>query len=62
VPVLQVHGSLDPLVLPESAAGSGAFVDAPYAFDLLHGAGHFLPEERPDQVSDLLLSWLRTLS
>jgi pimeloyl-ACP methyl ester carboxylesterase len=61
VPVLQVQGSLDSLVLPESAAGSGAFVTAPYTFHLLHGAGHFLPEERPDQVGELLLSWLRTL-
>jgi pimeloyl-ACP methyl ester carboxylesterase len=61
VPVLQVQGSLDPLVLPESAAGSGAFVTAPYTFHLLPGAGHFLPEERPDEVGDLVLSWLRAL-
>ena len=61
VPVLQVHGSLDPLVLPESAAGSGAYVDAAYTFQLLHGAGHFLPEERPDEVAELVLAWLRTL-
>jgi pimeloyl-ACP methyl ester carboxylesterase len=61
VPVLQLHGSRDPLVLPESAAGSGAFVEAPYDFHLLPGAGHFLPEERPDQVSELLLTWLGNL-
>ena len=59
--VVQVHGSLDPLVLPESAAGSGAHVDAAYTFQLLHGAGHFLPEERPDEVAELVLAWLRTL-
>ena len=59
VPVLQLHGSLDPLVLPETAAGSQRFVTAAYEFDLLHGAGHFLPEERPAQVSALLVDWLR---
>ena len=75
VPVLQLHGSHDGLVLPESAlseaggppsggssgrARSG-LVSAAYRFELLHGAGHFLPEERPDQVSALLLDWLATL-
>ena len=61
VPVLQLHGSLDRLVLPESAAGGQQLVSAAYRFELLHGAGHFLPEERPDQVSALLVDWLRTL-
>ncbi len=61
VPVLQIHGSVDPLVLPESAAGSQSFVTAPYEFHLVHGAGHFLPEERPAEVSDLLVTWLRAL-
>jgi pimeloyl-ACP methyl ester carboxylesterase len=61
VPVLQVHGTLDSLVRPESAAGSERFVSAAYAFRLIHGAGHFLPEERPTEVSELLLTWLRAL-
>ena len=61
VPVLQVHGSLDPLVRPETAAGSQRFVSAAYESHLLHGAGHFLPEERPAEVSDLLVRWLRSL-
>ncbi len=61
VPVLQLHGSQDRLVLPESAAGSGRHVAAAHQFELLHGAGHFLPEERPEQVSDRLLTWLRAL-
>jgi pimeloyl-ACP methyl ester carboxylesterase len=61
VPVLQLHGSRDPLVLPATAAGSARFAAGPYDFHLLQGAGHFLPEERPAEVSDLLLAWLRTL-
>jgi pimeloyl-ACP methyl ester carboxylesterase len=61
VPVLQLHGSGDPLMLPASARGSDAHVDAPYELHVLPGAGHFLPEERPSQVSDLLLTWLDAL-
>ena len=80
VPVLQVHGSHDGLILPETALSEAAgessrrasgessgrtrsrVVSAAYRFELLHGAGHFLPEERPDQVSALLIDWLRSLS
>jgi pimeloyl-ACP methyl ester carboxylesterase len=61
VPVLQLHGTLDGLISPESAAGCGPLVDAAYDFRLVHGAGHYLPEERPDEVSDLLVTWLRGL-
>jgi pimeloyl-ACP methyl ester carboxylesterase len=61
VPVLQLHGSADPAVLPASARGSGAYVGGPYDLQVLPGAGHFLPEERPSQVSDRLLTWLDAL-
>jgi pimeloyl-ACP methyl ester carboxylesterase len=61
VPVLQVHGGLDPWVLPETAALSAARVDAPLRFELLASAGHFVPEEAPEQVSSILLDWLGSL-
>jgi pimeloyl-ACP methyl ester carboxylesterase len=61
VPVLQVHGSLDPVVLPKVARGSSRFVRGRYRWELVDGAGHFLPEEAPDAVSDLLTDWLATL-
>jgi pimeloyl-ACP methyl ester carboxylesterase len=61
VPVLQVHGGLDPWILPETAVLSGARVDAPLRFELLPAAGHFLPEEAPGQVSSILVDWLASL-
>jgi pimeloyl-ACP methyl ester carboxylesterase len=58
VPVLQLHGSADRLVFPASAQGSSRYVEAPYRWHLIDGAGHFPHEERPDAVSRELLGWL----
>ena len=58
VPVLQIHGGLDPWVLAGTAALSSARVQAPVRFELLPDAGHFLPEEAPRQVSSILVDWL----
>jgi pimeloyl-ACP methyl ester carboxylesterase len=61
VPVLQIHGGLDPWVLPETAVLSASRVDAPLRFELLPAVGHFLPEEAPGQVTAILLDWLGSL-
>jgi len=58
VPVLQIHGSADPLVLASSAQGSGQFVTAPYRWRLLEGVGHFPHEEDPQRFDDTVLAWL----
>jgi pimeloyl-ACP methyl ester carboxylesterase len=58
LPVLQIHGGLDPWILPETAARSGGRVDAPVRFELLPAAGHFLPEEAPGPVNSILVDWL----
>lgn len=64
VPTLQLHGSADrciPIrVAPGSAATPGT-VEAPYRFEAVAGAGHYLPEEAPEQVGALLVDWLGTL-
>ena len=61
VPVLQIHGGLDPWVLPETAVRSGSRVDAPLRFEMLPAVGHFLPEEAPREVTAILLDWLGSL-
>lgn len=58
-PVLQLHGRLDSCVLPETAQGSGAYVNAEYRWQLLDDCGHFPAEEQPKVVTDILRSWLR---
>jgi pimeloyl-ACP methyl ester carboxylesterase len=57
VPVLQVHGTADPVVLPRTARASRRWAAGRYRYEELPG-GHFLPEERPDDVTWLLLDWL----
>jgi len=57
-PTLQLHGSLDSCVRPATARGSGRYVDAPYRWRLIDGAGHFPQEEQPDRLTAELCHWL----
>lgn len=58
VPTLHLHGLKDPVLLRQTAAGSNAYVQGVYEWRTFDGAGHFLPEERPDEVNEALLHWL----
>lgn len=62
VPVLQLHGEQDPLVLPATAVASHARAGGRLTYELIPGAGHFLPEEEPDRVTAALLTWLAGLA
>lgn len=59
VPTLQLHGALDSCLLPETAVGSGTWVHAAYAFELLPDVGHFPAQEAPGAVSAAILAHLR---
>lgn len=56
--VLQLHGMLDPSVLPSTAEGSAEYVAGSYRWRLLDGVGHFPHEEAPDAFTKELVSWL----
>ncbi len=58
-PTLQLHGQLDPCLLPRTAQGSGRYVAAAYEWRLLDGIGHFPHEEAPDRVTGELLRWAK---
>jgi pimeloyl-ACP methyl ester carboxylesterase len=57
-PTLHLHGSLDTCMLPSAARGSGRYVEAPYRWRLIDGAGHFPHEEVPERFDAELCSWL----
>jgi len=59
-PTLQLHGALDPAVLPRTAQGSSRYVIAPYEWRLLEGVGHFPHLEEPDLVLGEILRWAKS--
>ena len=58
-PTLQLHGALDPVVLPATAQGSGRYVIASYEWRLLAGVGHFPHREAPDLVAGEIVRWAK---
>jgi pimeloyl-ACP methyl ester carboxylesterase len=57
-PVLHLHGSADPCIPPQAARGAGRYVEGPYRWKVIEGAGHFPHEERPGAFDAELLGWL----
>jgi pimeloyl-ACP methyl ester carboxylesterase len=62
VPVLQVHGEQDSCVGARTARASARWVRGSYRWELVDGAGHFVPEEAPERATALLAGWLATLA
>ncbi len=58
VPALQVHAAQDGLLRRDLADADGAALARDFRFEVVDDAGHFLPEEAPDTVTELLLDWL----
>lgn len=58
VPVLQVQGALDSAVLPSLANHSARYVHGPLQLATVPGVGHFVQEEAPETMNDVLLTWL----
>ena len=60
VQTLYVWGSGDPALGRASAEATGAHVTGPYRFEVLEGAGHWIPETSADRLVPLLLGHLGT--
>ncbi len=61
VPVLHVHGQLDPTTLPALSAESRSCTSGPLQVNQLPGIGHFVPEEATETVNALLTDWLASV-
>ena len=58
LPAQGVWGSADAYLGETQMAASAQMVDAPWRYTRLEGAGHWLPLDRPDEVTRLVLEWL----
>ncbi len=60
VPTLYVWGDADATVGRVAADATRELVRAPYRFEVIPGAGHFLTDQAPERVSELLLEHVAT--
>ncbi len=58
VPVLYLHGADDGCIGPDAARGAERHFAGPYRAEVLAGAGHFLPAERPREVAAAAAAWM----
>ena len=60
VPTLYVWGDADVALGRTAAEATAEHVEGPYRFEVLAGVGHWIPEEVPDRLNELLLDHLAT--
>jgi pimeloyl-ACP methyl ester carboxylesterase len=58
VPTLYVWGDADDTVGRAAAEGTRDFVYGPYRFEILPGVGHFVADQAPERLNQLLLAHL----
>jgi pimeloyl-ACP methyl ester carboxylesterase len=59
VPTLYVYGTKDAFLGRKAADLTGNYVEAPYRYEVLDGATHWMPEEIPHVVARLVLEHIR---
>jgi pimeloyl-ACP methyl ester carboxylesterase len=62
VPTLYIWGEADDTVGRAAAEGTRDFVTGDYQFATLPGVGHFVADQAPERVNQLLLAHLRANS
>jgi pimeloyl-ACP methyl ester carboxylesterase len=58
VPSLYVYGSDDFALGRKAADLTGRYVTGPYRFEVLHGVGHWIPDDAADRVNPVILEHL----
>ncbi|MEC7768746.1 MAG: alpha/beta hydrolase, partial [Acidobacteriota bacterium] len=58
VPTLYIHGREDGCIGVELADGMEAFLDNGLRKVIFEGAGHFVHQEKPDEVNRVILEFL----
>jgi pimeloyl-ACP methyl ester carboxylesterase len=58
VPTLGIWSTNDHYLDGERMEKSGAYVEAPWHYEVIEGASHWIPLDAPDRLNALLLDWL----
>ena len=58
VPTLGIWSTNDHYLDGERMKKSGAYVEAPWRYEMIDGASHWIPLDAPDRLNALLLDWL----
>lgn len=58
MPVMGIASDSDPYITDQPLRETARFVDGPYRFELIRGAGHWLQRDAPRAVNALLLDFL----
>ncbi len=59
VPTLGIWSDGDVFLIEEGMKRSKEFVDAPWRYERIHGASHWVPLDVPDQLNSLLVGFLK---
>ncbi|MGE2817422.1 alpha/beta fold hydrolase [Mycobacterium heidelbergense] len=57
VPTMYVWSDRDIALLPKAAYDTARYVTGEYRFEILPGVSHWIPEEQPDKLAELLVGW-----
>ena len=57
VPTMYVWSDEDKALLEKGGRDTPRYVSSEYRFEVLRGTSHWMPDECPDAVADLLLDW-----
>lgn len=60
VPTTHVWSERDVALGREGADLTGSYVDAPYRLEVLPGVSHWIPDEAPDRLAEIVLERLRS--
>ncbi len=60
VPTMYVWSDRDIAITAKPARATANYVSGPYRFETLTGTSHWIPEEKPEQIADMLLQWFAT--
>jgi pimeloyl-ACP methyl ester carboxylesterase len=59
VPTTHVWSDGDAALGRKGAEATGRFVDAPYTFEVLTGISHWIPDQAPDRLAEIILDRVR---